>query len=71
MLKSLPGSCSPWASPIVMVRKPNGKWRMCIDYRKLNAVTVADVYPLPPIDQMLYNMRSAKDLQCISSNRGC
>src|SRR6185437_14848737 len=53
-------SCSPWASPIVMVRKQNGKWRMCIDYRRLNAITVADVYPLPPIDQMLYNMGSAK-----------
>ena len=34
-------STSPWASPIVMVRKPDGKWRMCIDYRKLNAVTNA------------------------------
>ena len=53
-------SCSPWASPIVMVRKPNGKWRMCIDYRRLNAITVADVYPLPPIDQMLYNMGNSK-----------
>ena len=53
-------STSPWASPIVMVRKKDGKWRMCIDYRRLNAITVADVYPLPPIDQMLYNMRGAK-----------
>lgn len=53
-------SCSPWSSPIVMVRKKDGKWRMCIDYRRVNAVTVADVYPLPPIDQMLYNMGGAK-----------
>jgi hypothetical protein len=54
-------SNSPWASPIVMVRKPRDtKWRMCIDYRALNKITVPDVYPLPAIDQLLYNMRDAK-----------
>lgn len=53
-------SNSPWASPIVMVKKKDNTWRMCIDYRKLNSVTVPDVYPLPAIDQMLYNMTSAR-----------
>ena len=59
--KVIEHSNSPWASPIVMVRKPReDKWRMCIDYRALNKITVPDVYPLPAIDQLLYNMRDAK-----------
>ena len=53
-------STSAWASPIVMVRKPGGEWRMCIDYRALNKVTVPDVYPLPTVDQLLYSMGDAK-----------
>ena len=59
--KVIEHSNSPWASPIVMVRKPRDtKWRMCIDYRALNKITVPDGYPLPAIDQLLYNMRDAK-----------
>jgi hypothetical protein len=38
---------SPWASPLHMVRKPDGSWRPCSDYRRLNLVTIPDSYPLP------------------------
>ena len=46
-------STSPWASPVLLVKKKNGTYRMCVDYRKLNEVTRKDVYPLPRIDDLL------------------
>ena len=46
-------SFSPWSAPIVVVNKKNGKYRLCVDYRKLNAVTKPDAYPVPRITDML------------------
>ncbi|GFW89534.1 retrovirus-related Pol polyprotein from transposon 17.6 [Trichonephila clavipes] len=45
---------SPYASPVVLIPKPNGTFRLCIDYRKLNEITVADTYPLPRMDDLLH-----------------
>jgi len=53
-------STSPWASPVLMIRKPDGGIRFCIDYRKLNAVTVKDCYPMPLIDDILDVLGNAK-----------
>lgn len=40
----------PWASPIIIVGKSDGSIRFCVDYRKVNEVTIKDSYPLPRID---------------------
>ena len=53
-------SHSPWAAPMVLVPKKNGTLRICIDYRKLNAVTRPDPFPISRIDDLLDGMSSAK-----------
>jgi len=53
-------SNSPWASPVVLVRKKDGSLRFCIDYRKLNKVTRKDSYPLPRVDDLLDSLSDAQ-----------
>lgn len=53
-------SSSPWAAPIVLVRKKNGELRFCVDYRKLNAVTHKDAHPLPRIEEALTTLSKAE-----------
>jgi hypothetical protein len=53
-------SQAPYASPVLFVKKPNGGLRFCIDYRKLNAITRKDRYPLPLIDETLARISRAK-----------
>ena len=52
-------SNSPWASPVVLVRKKDGSLRFCIDLRKLNAQTVKDAYSLPRIEDALDSLNGA------------
>lgn len=53
-------SHSPWSFPVLLVQKKNGKWRMCIDYRKLNNITIKDSYALPYIDELITSVKGAK-----------
>lgn len=53
-------SCSPWATPIVLVKKKDGSWCFCVDYRKLNAVTHKDAFPLPRIEETLTGLTNAR-----------
>ena len=53
-------SDSPWAAPIVLVKKKDGTLRFCVDYRKLNSITRKDSYPLPNIDDTLSSLAGAK-----------
>jgi RNase H-like domain found in reverse transcriptase/Reverse transcriptase (RNA-dependent DNA polymerase)/Integrase zinc binding domain/Integrase core domain len=58
-------SFSPWSSPLVMVKKPNGKIRLCLDSRKLNSVTKKDNYPLPYMSTILDRLGEARYLSSI------
>ena len=53
-------STSPWASPVILVPKPDNSIRFVIDYRKVNNVTVADAFPLPRVDDLIDRVGNAK-----------
>ena len=53
-------SSSPYASPIVLVKKKDGSLRMCVDYRQLNSKTRKDAFPLPCIEETLDSLFSAR-----------
>lgn len=58
-------SQSPWCSPLWLVPKSSGEYRVCFDGRKLNSVTVKDTYPMPQIDSILNKLRDARYLTSI------
>ena len=63
-------SCSPWASPCLLVPKEGGQLRLCTDYRKLNAVTIPDSYPIPRIDDLVDSVGQSKYLSKVDLVKG-
>ncbi|KAK1918666.1 hypothetical protein P3342_001715 [Pyrenophora teres f. teres] len=53
-------SSSQMASPILFVKKPNGKWRLCVDFRRLNSATIKNRYPLPLMTELMDQIQGAK-----------
>jgi len=53
-------STREWAGRVVLVQKPDGSVRLCIDFRQLNLMTVEDAYPIPRMDKSKYSLGDAR-----------
>ncbi|GJW44798.1 putative reverse transcriptase domain-containing protein [Tanacetum coccineum] len=63
-------SSSPWGAPVLFVKKKDGSFRMCIDYRELNKLTIKNRYPLPRIDDMFDQLQGSQYFSKIDLRSG-
>ena len=63
-------SDSPWTSPIVPVKKKDGGLCLCVDYRKLNSVTMDDTYQMPQVDELIDTLGGARYITTLDLSKG-
>ena len=63
-------SKSPYASPVLFVKKPDGSLRFCMDYRKLNAITIKDKLPLLRAQDLIVGLAGAKYFSSLDLRSG-